>query len=135
MHPLCIIKLCEELIADVSLTIVMARRRRHSTTNTAYRLAKYPLLEWRYLTACGRSHSTSNTLYRLTKYPLLRLATTCPPFQVYRWSMSSSTGIRHHLNDCCMDLLKHVNIFKAICIVTEIKFSSSSSSASFPTFM
>ena len=29
---LCIIKVCEELVAEVSLTIVMSRRRSHSQT-------------------------------------------------------------------------------------------------------
>ena len=35
IHILCIIKLCEDLIAEESLTIVTARRRRNSSSNRA----------------------------------------------------------------------------------------------------
>ena len=35
IYTLCIIKLCEELVAEMSLTIVTARRRSHFACNTA----------------------------------------------------------------------------------------------------
>ena len=35
IHTLCIIKLCDELVAEMSLTIVTACRRSHSASNTA----------------------------------------------------------------------------------------------------
>ena len=41
LYTICVIKLCEELVAEISLTIVTARRRSHSASKTEMPLFYY----------------------------------------------------------------------------------------------